>query len=215
MKKLLLNIGIACCAFTAKAQFFIGGGAALNSYRNVGLYPALQPRLGLDYKEGKISIIAGFNFSPFKQSNRFGVYYSDSSGKESTTIAYTEKITIHNAFVHGCYRLGNMENAFRPKLIMGASSDLININYSTTKTVPKGLKTTEDLQGGPLNGPKVDIGIGFDYRSNEKEDLNVELILGLPANQVNGQYVYNPTVTHFGLNITYSHYFGKREYAGW
>lgn len=216
-KKFLFAGLLSAYCISANAQFFLGGGIGLNSYRNVGIYPAVQPRLGLDYKQGKVSLIAGFNFSPFQQSNNFNVTYASADGTEKTTIPYTEKIAINNAFVHACYRIGSADNAFRVKLIGGGGGDFINVKYSSNRKPKPGLIASDeqDLQGGSATGPKVDIGVGFDYRSNEKDDLNFEFILGLPANNVNGQYIYNPTVAHFGLNITYSHYFGKRDYAEW
>lgn len=214
-KNILLGSLLLCTGLSTKAQFFIGGGIALNSYRNMGMYPAVQPRLGLDYKEGKVSIIAGFNFSPFQQSNTFNITYASQDGTEKTTIPFTEKIAINNAFIHGCYRIGSSENALRPKLIFGASGDFINVKYTSTRKAKPGLIPSEEVKNGSATGPKVDLGVGFDFRANEQDDFNVELLLALPANNVNGQYIYNPTVAHFGLTLTYSHYFGKRDYAEW
>lgn len=215
MKKTLLLSGIIALSthFSSQAQFFIGGGLAFNSYMSgVGLFPALQPKLGVDFKEGRASIQAGFNFSPFPQKNKFNAVYVGDNAK--TSILYTETLSINNAFLHVNYRLGNMQNAVRPKFIFGASTDMIKIKYATTGTVPKGYKTEANVENLSLSGPKVDIGFGADIRTTPVDDFNVELLLGLKANQVNGVYIYNPTASHFGITISYSHYFGKRDYNG-
>jgi hypothetical protein len=213
MKNTLLLSGFLILSTQTKAQFFLGGGVAFNSYSSgVGLFPALQPKLGVDYKEGRASIQAGFNFSPFVQKNKFNAVYVGDNAK--TSILYTETLSINNAFLHITYRLGKMENTFRPKFIFGASSDMIKLKYKTAGTVPKGYTTESNVDDLSLSGPKVDIGIGADIRTTPVDDFNIEFIFGLKANQVNGMYIYNPTASHMGLTLSYSHYFGKRDYNG-
>lgn len=52
------------------------------------------------------------------------------------------------------------------------------------------------------NGPKLDFGIGGDYTVGNG-DVYFELLAALPANQTNGTYISNPTVTHVGISIGY------------
>ena len=214
-KAISVSLLILSASIKSNAQFFIGGGAAVNSYaKGVGLFPALQPRLGVDYKEGRASILAGFNFSPLAQKNKFNAVYTSSDGTGKTSVLYSESLSINNAFLHIAYRLGSMENKLRFKFIFGASNDFMRLKYKANRKVPAGYKSDYTVEDASLSGPKVDIGFGADFRSSPKDDIYFEVIAGLPANQVNGQYIYNPAALHLGFTIGYSHYFGKRDYTG-
>jgi hypothetical protein len=217
MKKSILLLSLCSLGFgiSGKAQFFIGGGLSANRYgADVGILPAIQPRLGYDFSEGKISFMAGFNFSPLTKKNDFSVPYFNSDGSYQD-VAYSEKIAINNLFFHLAYRVGSPENAFRFKFIAGVSTDFISLKYEAKDNIPAGYQTDYDVKNATLSGPKLDLGIGGDYRINNRGDLFFELILGLPANQANGEYINNPTVGHQGLSIGYHFYFGEREYAGY
>lgn len=106
-----------------------------------------------------------------------------------------------------------MESAFRLKIIAGISKDLISIKYNANQAISNGF-TSSVLTDTTVFGPKVEIGFGADYRPGRQDDVNFEVVLGLPANEINGTYIYNPTVPHIGPTIAYSHYFGNRDYTG-
>lgn len=198
MKKALslTLLAAALCSTASFAQFYIGGGIGLNKYGgDYGkFHPSIQPRLGYDYRGGRASILAGFNFSPVKGKSDF----------EGPSEKITQEVSMQNAFLHALLRLGDPENTFHFKFIFGASLDMISIKYKSDADI------SDEYPNESTTGPKLDLGIGGDFKMGNG-DMFVELLAGLPANQANGQYIYNPTVAHFGLSVGYNFYFGNRE----
>ena len=212
-KKAALAAVFSFAAVGAQAQFNVGGAIALNNYtHDVGLFFAFQPRVGFDYKEGKLGISAGFNYSPVSREREGSRTASNSTHTNTIRIGITETLRIQNYFIHAHYRFGNADNNFRFGLIAGPSVDMISLRYKQDN--PKvGYKFDDGgvvYENANLTGPKVDLGISGEYRSG-RGILFAEMILALRANQMNGQYIDNPTVTHYGLWLGYKFVFGQRN----
>jgi hypothetical protein len=213
LKKAALAVAFSFTAIGAQAQFNVGGAIALNNYtHDIGLFFAFQPRIGFDYKEGKLGITAGLNYSPASRETEGSRTASNSTRTNTIKIAITETLRIQNYFIHAHYRFGNEDNNFRFGFIAGPSVDMISLKYRQGR--PKTGYNFDDggvvYENAQLTGPKVDVGMSGEYRSG-KGILFAEVILGMPANQVNGQYIDNPTVAHYGLWLGYKFVFGQRN----
>ena len=207
-----ISAALAGTSLTAQAQFHVGAAAAFHKYSNIGLFPAAQLRVGYEFSEGKYGITGGFNYSPVSKNNTFAVTYLNPLTFETADVDFTEKVKINNYFFHANYNFGNRENNFQFGLLAGISVDLITVKYDQGD-VPTGFEDEygDIYEDATFGGPKIDLGVSGNYRVGNGKVFG-ELVLGLPANQVNGNAIEVSTVAHYGLQLGDQFYFGQQDY---
>ncbi len=213
MKKLLITITLAILGTltysSASAQFNLGGGLAFNRFGgDYGkMHPAINPRIGYMFSAAKIFVEIGYNYSPVAGKKLYPIYAVNNEGFEMKA-SITQKVGINNLYAHWGRILGNPENDFYFRLFTGISLDYLSLKYSAS--APQGYEVPE-LEDEKLEGIKIDLGFGTEYKLNEKGYVYAELVLGLPATHVNEIAVPNPTVMHYGVSIGYKIYIGGRD----
>jgi len=217
MKKLLFIL-FASLAFnfiqaqSAASRLAVGAGATSNLYLGNGNFLGGTIRATFNVFDRGTAYV-GFNRTVSKtfRHEAYGNAYSSATIPSNITVGYTDKIAM-NEINAGFQLFVGKENRDPFGFYFHLGIGIVMAPVVTTVDPYDHNYDLGDIQDGKItySGFTLNGGIGLQFQIGPGH-LFLEPRIALPANQVNGTYVYNPIPFSAGALLGYKVYFGKDD----